>query len=177
VKDPCTLARAFVELVGRRPAFRTRLRLAIIGDGSLRAEVLAILAGGGCQELAVVTGWRDDIPELMRQLDLFVLPSLNEGISNTILEAMASGLPVVATAVGGNGELVVEGENGTLVPPASPGRMADAMERYLLDPALTASQAEGSRRRAELEFSLEVMVRRYAALYDELLPARADGAA
>jgi len=169
VKDPCTLARAFVELVRRQPAWKARLRLAIIGDGSLRAEVSAILAAGGCQDLGIVTGWRDDIPDLMRQLDIFVLPSLNEGISNTILEAMACGLPVVATAVGGNGELVVEGENGTLVPPASPESMADALERYLQEPGLTARQAAASRRRAEAEFSLDVMLRRYAALYDELL--------
>lgn len=175
VKDPCTLARAFVQLVGRQPACRARLRLAIIGDGNLRSEVLGILAAGGCQDLALVTGWRDDIPDLMRQLDLFVLPSRNEGISNTILEAMACGLPVVATAVGGNGELVVEGENGTLVPPATPDRMAEALERYLLDPVLTTSQARAARARAVREFSLDAMLRRYAALYDELLPARPGG--
>jgi len=177
VKDPCTLARAFAELVGRRPSYRTRLRLAIIGDGNLRKDVLAILSAAGCQELALVTGWRDDIPDLMRQLDLFVLPSINEGISNTILEAMACGLPIVATAVGGNGELVVEGENGSLVPPSSPARMADALERYVQDAALTAAQSQASRRRADREFSLGVMLRRYADLYTELLPGPAGTAA
>lgn len=173
VKDPCTLALAFVELVGREPAYRNRLRLAIIGDGSLRSAVLQILEAGRCQDLAVITGWRDDIPELMRQMDLFVLPSINEGISNTILEAMACGLPVVATAVGGNAELVVAGENGALVPPASPGALADALERYVLDAALTESHSRASRHRAETEFSLRGMLGRYADLYGELLPRAA----
>ena len=170
VKDPCTLAQAFAELVGRRPVYRSRLRLAIVGDGSLRQKVLEILAAGRCQDLAVITGWRDDIPELMRQLDLFVLPSINEGISNTILEAMACGLPVVATAVGGNSELVVAGENGMLVPPASPTALADALERYVEDATLTSSHSRAARRRAETEFSLSGMLGRYADLYAELLP-------
>jgi glycosyltransferase involved in cell wall biosynthesis len=170
VKDPCTLARAFADLVSRQPPYRDRLRLAIIGDGSLRTDVLAILSEHNCADLAVVTGWRDDIPELMRQLDLFVLPSINEGISNTILEAMACGLPIVATAVGGNAELVMEGENGMLVPPSSPGAMADALERYVQDAILTAAHAQASRRRADLVFSLGGMLRRYTDLYAGLLP-------
>ncbi|MBL8201873.1 MAG: TIGR03088 family PEP-CTERM/XrtA system glycosyltransferase [Chromatiales bacterium] len=177
VKDPCTLARAFAELVARQPSYRARLRLAIIGDGNLRGDVLAILAAAGCAELAVVTGWRDDIPDLMRQLSLFVLPSINEGISNTILEAMACGLPVVATAVGGNAELVVEGENGCLVPPSSPVRMADALERYVQDAVLTGAQSRAARLRAVEEFSLDVMLRRYSDLYTELLPGAASKAA
>ena len=177
VKDPCTLALAFAELVGRQPAYRSRLRLAIVGDGSLRPEVLEIRVAGRCRDLAVITGWRDDIPELMRQMDVFVLPSINEGISNTILEAMACGLPIVATAVGGNSELVVDGENGALVPPASPAALADVLERYVHDAGLTAAQSRASRQRAEHEFSLGGMLGHYADLYTELLPHTARQAA
>jgi len=172
VKDPCTLARAFVELVRRQPESRQRLRLAIIGDGALRPEVETILGAGGCRELSLVTGWRDDIPELLRQLDVFVLPSLNEGISNTILEAMATGLPVVATAVGGNGELVVEGENGTLLAPGDANALAAALERYVADPLLRARQARAARQRALEVFGMDVMLRNYADLYAGLLPPR-----
>lgn len=177
VKDPCTLARAFTMLIARQPAYRARLRLAIIGDGSLRQELLAILAEGACADLAIITGWRDDIPDLLRQLDLFVLPSINEGISNTILEAMASALPVVATAVGGNAELVTDGGNGALVPESSPAAMADAIDRYVRDPQLTSAHARASRQRVEADFSLGVMLRRYGALYDELITPAARQAA
>jgi sugar transferase (PEP-CTERM/EpsH1 system associated) len=169
VKDPCTLARAFALLVTRNPDYRQWLRLAIVGDGELRTDVLEILVAGSCADLAVVTGWRDDIPDLMRQFDLFVLPSINEGISNTILEAMASGLPVVATAVGGNGELVVVGEHGELVPASAPEALADAIECYARDPVRTATEARASRLRAETVFSLGAMLRGYANLYAEVL--------
>jgi sugar transferase (PEP-CTERM/EpsH1 system associated) len=169
VKDPCTLARAFCLLIARRPDLRPRVRLALIGDGQLRAEVEAILADGACASLAVVTGWRDDVGQLMRQLKIFVLSSLNEGISNTILEAMATGLPVIATDVGGNGELVVPGTNGALVPPADPDALAATLESLLADPAALAAAGAASRARVERSFSLGRMLDQYAALYTRLL--------
>ena len=97
------------------------MRLVIVGDGSTRAECLALLADAGVESLAWLPGERADVPDLMRTFDVFALPSLGEGISNTILEAMATGLPVVATRVGGNAELVEEGVTGTLVPAGMPG--------------------------------------------------------
>ncbi len=177
VKDPCTLARAFVLLINRNPVYRGHLRLAIVGDGRLRDEVLAILAAGHCEDLAVITGWQDAIPDFMRQFDLFVLPSINEGISNTILEAMACGLPVVATAVGGNGELVIDGENGTLVPAGSPEAMASAFETYVRRRERASAEALVSRRRAETLFSLEAMLQGYSDLYADLIPHNARRAA
>lgn len=102
-------------------------------------------------------------------LTFFCLPSLGEGISNTILEAMASGLPVVATSVGGNSELVVEAETGYLVPPADPLAMASVFEKYLDFPELIDTHGYNARKRVEDEFSLEAMVRRYQAMYDEVL--------
>ena len=101
--------------------------------------------------------------ESLRGFDLFVLPSKAEGISNTILEAMATGLPVVATRVGGNPELVVEGKTGTLVPSSDPAALAGAIARYAGSPVVAAHGAAG-RARACAEFSLARMVSRYADL-------------
>ncbi len=89
VKDQCTLARSFVLALQMNPSAQDRMRLVIVGDGALRAECESILEEGGARHLAWFAGDRNDIPEIMRGLDCFVLPSLGEGISNTILEAMS----------------------------------------------------------------------------------------
>lgn len=169
VKDQVTLARAFAELVKRFPQERHRLRLVIVGEGSLRGEVESVLAKAGLATSAWFAGARDDVPQLLRSFDVFVLPSLGEGISNTILEAMASGLPVVATDVGGNGELVTEGRNGYLVPRDDPLAMAEQLGRYVADSSLRSAHGRFSRKRAEREFSLVGMVHRYTAVYDDLV--------
>ena len=96
VKHQTLLARAFVAALAQQPALRARLRLVMVGDGPLRDECLAILGAGGVADLAWLPGERADVPDVMRGLDCFVLPSKAEGISNTILEAMACALPVVA---------------------------------------------------------------------------------
>src|SRR5580765_3810363 len=100
------------------------------------------------EKYAWLPGNRDDVARIMRGFDLFVLPSLAEGISNTILEAMASGLPVVATAVGGNPELVENGRTGQLVPPAEPMAMAQAMLCYYTDTAECKRQGHAARESA-----------------------------
>jgi glycosyltransferase involved in cell wall biosynthesis len=102
-------------------------------------------------------------------MDVFVLPSINEGISNTILEAMATGLPVVAAHVGGNPELVADGVTGALYDPARPGTLEAALVPYLADPAHREAHGRAGRERVVQNFSLEAMVQRYQALYDELL--------
>ena len=104
----------------------------------------------------------------MRSLDLFVLPSLGEGISNTVLEAMACGLPVVATRVGGNPELVEEGRTGVLVPSADPSAMASAIRGYHDDRDRTRRQGTLARETAIQRFGLDVMVNNYLNLYDRL---------
>jgi len=104
VKDQTTLANAFIEVLRSLPELRHKLRLLMIGDGPLRKQSQTLLDEAGVADLAWLPGNRNDIPAIMRGLDCFVLPSLGEGISNTILEAMSSGLPVIATDVGGNGE-------------------------------------------------------------------------
>jgi len=166
VKNQTLLARAFIRALEIAPALRKRLRLVMIGDGPLRGEVLAMLAAAGVAEFAWLPGERHDVPEILRGLDCFVLPSLAEGISNTILEAMASGLPVIATRVGGNPELVSDGITGRLVPSNDVEALAEAILAYAQAPAL--AQRHGRQGRAEVErrFSLEAMVDDYRRLYD-----------
>ncbi len=169
VKDQLTLARAFVLLLRMLPQVERRLRLVMVGDGPLREQVAGILSQAGAGKLAWLAGERDDVPQLMRGLDLFVLPSLAEGVSNTLLEAMASGLPVVATAVGGNPELVDDGRTGRLVPAADPQALALAIREYVVNPEMAKRQGSAARRITEQRFGLDVMVKKYIDLYDRVL--------
>jgi glycosyltransferase involved in cell wall biosynthesis len=169
VKDQTNLAHAFVLAVDAEPSLRERLRLVMIGDGPLRRESLAILEAAGLAELAWLPGERKDIPDVMRGLDCFVLPSLGEGISNTILEAMASGLPVIATAVGGNPELVQEGLTGHLVPAADPGALARAIIDLAQSPEKARAMGYAGRKRIEAQFSMTAMIDSYQQIYDRLL--------
>ena len=169
VKDQTTLARAFVLALQMDPALRERLRLVMIGDGPLRGECLAILQAGGVADLAWLPGERDDIPEIMRGLDCFILPSLGEGISNTILEAMASGLPVIATTVGGNVELVEEGVSGALVQAAAPSALAGCIVDLAQHPENARLMGLAGRRLVEERYSMAAMVASYQRLYDRML--------
>lgn len=175
VKDPLNLARAFLQLLRSQPQLAECARLVVVGTGPLQDDLETVLKEGGVRHLCWLTGNRDDIPALLRGFDLFVLPSLAEGISNTILEAMASGLPVVATVVGGNPELVEDGVTGRLVPPANPLALADVMRVYLENPKLVRAHGLAGRRRVEERFSLETMVGAYAELYASLLEHRGIG--
>ncbi len=172
VKDPLTLARAFVRLVQTLPQAKRRLRLVMIGDGPLRERARVLLAEAGVEHCAWLPGERNDVPRMMRSFDLFVLPSLAEGISNTVLEAMASGLPVLATAVGGNPELLEPGVTGTLVPRNDPESMARAMRAYVESTELCRRQGSEARRTVERRFGMEDMVNAYMAVYDRLLARR-----
>src|SRR5260221_10845239 len=169
VKDQLTLARAFARLMRAMPGAEQRLRLVMVGDGPLREEVRMLLAEAGIGEYAWLPGNRDDVERIMRGFDLFVLPSLAEGISNTILEAMATGLPVVATAVGGNTELIQAGITGTLVPQADAESMAHAVLAYADNTELCRRHGEQARRVIEDSFSMETMVNSYLVVYDRLL--------
>ncbi len=173
VKDQLTLARAFVRLTQGIPGAEQRLRLVMIGDGPLRERVRVLLADAGVERFAWLPGERNDVPRIMRSFDLFVLPSLAEGISNTILEAMASGLPVLATAVGGNPELIEDGVTGTLVPRDDPESMARAMRAYAESTELCRRHGMDARRTIERKFGMEAMVDAYMAIYDKLLASNA----
>ncbi len=169
VKDQVTLVRAFVELLRKTPQFGQTVRLVCIGDGPLRTQCMDILEQSGLGRLAWFPGERNDIAEILRGLDVFVLPSRAEGISNTLLEAMATGLPVVATRVGGNPELVEDGRCGYLVPPNAPALLSDGLARYVADSGLRRSHGSSALARVRENFSLDLMLSRYTTLYDQLL--------
>lgn len=173
VKDFPTLVRAFLRLLDSEPEARARLRLAIVGEGEAREPCLELLRQGGAADLAWLPGERADTPELLRGMDVFVLPSLGEGTSNTILEAMASGLPVVATNVGGNPELVSEGTTGTLVPPAGADKLAEALRGYIADPERRRLHGQAARAEVERRFSMDAMVNGYLEVYDRVLRRKA----
>lgn len=169
VKNFISLVQAFLLLLTREPERRIRCRLMLVGDGPSRQSCLDLLEQAGAAHLAWLPGSRHDIPQLMRAMDLFVLPSLAEGSSNTILEAMASGLAVVATGVGGNGDLVQTNRSGMLVPPANPARLADAIDRYYRMPGLSRCHGARGRHLVLMQHSLSAMTNAYLGVYDALL--------
>jgi len=171
IKDPLNLARAFVRARQLEPAVAGRMRLVFVGDGALRSDVRQLLEQAGVGDRVWFAGERADVPEIMRGLDCFVLPSLAEGVSNTILEAMASGLPVVATRVGGNSELIESGMTGTLVPPASSEALAQAMLGYCNDRSTARRHAKAAQRIVVDRYSLTRMVSDYVNVYERALAA------
>lgn len=146
---------------------RERLRLVVVGDGPLLPDLRRLALSEGVSEQVWFAGGRDDVAHVLRGLDAFMLPSLMEGISNTLLEAMATRLPAIATRVGGNVELVDEQASGTLTPASDPSALAVAALKYLEDPALAMQHGDAARAEVEARFSLERMVEDYAALYEQ----------
>lgn len=171
VKDQTVLAKAFVRALELVPPLRGRIGLVMIGDGPLRGKCQAVLDRAGVAAEAWLPGERSDVAEVMRGLDCFVLPSLAEGISNTILEAMATGLPVLATRVGGNAELVDHERTGLVVPSADVEAMARALIAMAADPVRAAAWGRAGRVAVEQRFSLGAMVTAYQGLYDRQLAA------
>ncbi|WP_022948483.1 TIGR03088 family PEP-CTERM/XrtA system glycosyltransferase [Methylohalobius crimeensis] len=170
VKDQTTLVKAFIRLLeNHRPELKAKARLIAVGDGPLRQECIDLLEQAGMQKSAWLPGERGDIPAILRGLDFFVLPSRAEGISNTILEAMATGLPVIATEAGGNPELVRHEVSGTLVPVADPDAMAAVLVRYVESETLRSQCGEAGLQRVQADFSLAAMVVQYQRIYDNCL--------
>lgn len=169
VKNQMLLVRACGLLGRQAPELDGQWQLRLVGDGPERPALQAAITAEGLGAVATITGWTDDVPGALRSLDVFVLPSLNEGISNTILEAMATGLPVIATAVGGSPELVLDNETGFLIPVDDPAALADRLVRYLRSPALAEAHGRRARERAEQEFSIQRMLGDYARLYAAVL--------
>lgn len=167
-RNHAALVEAFLRLIASPHPAHQRLRLLIVGDGPARADCQAMLNRAGAAHRAWLPGERGDVAQLMRAMDLFVLPSVAEGSSNAILEAMATGLPVVATAVGASTELVHPGFTGILVPPMAPDLLAAAIADYCRIPEMGARHGARARSTVIARHSLPAMARSYLAVYDAL---------
>lgn len=146
-------------------------RYVIAGDGAHRPELEQRAAELGLQDRVVFTGFRTDAPDLLSESAISVLPSLSEGLSNSLLESMAVGTPVVATRVGGNPEIIEHGISGLLTPPRDPESLASAMILLLEDPNRASQMGEAGRRRVAELFSVERSVTEVENLYCKLLRA------
>ncbi len=168
VKDQATLLRAARLVLDREPRFR----LDLVGDGEMRPELERLAAELCLGDAVRFHGFHDDVRPFLAAADLFVLSSLSEGIAITLLEAMAAGLPVVATDVGGNSEVVVHDETGLLVPVGNPAALADGLLRMLGDPAAAGRMGRAGRERVATNFALKTTIDEYESLYLELLHRR-----
>jgi glycosyltransferase involved in cell wall biosynthesis len=148
------------------------VRFLVAGDGSERSELEQQARNLRLGDRVEFLGERDDVPRLLRQADVFVLPSLYEGLPVSVLEAMAAGTPVVATAVGGTDEAVVCGETGILVPPRDPQALAKALREILSSAPLARKFIAGAKARVRTTFSAEAVARGVSAVYGELCPRR-----
>jgi len=148
------------------------LRLLIVGTGALLPELQRQAAELGLTERVIFCGFHRDVVPFLQAADVFVLPSVQEGLSLSALEAMALGKPVVACRVGGTPEVVVDGETGLLVAPGEPTELARALEQLLADPAEGRRMGEAGRRRVREAFDLEQMVSKIEAIYRDLIAGR-----
>ncbi|GAA0369552.1 glycosyltransferase [Bowmanella denitrificans] len=169
VKNQAYLIDAFAELLKMLPSHRDRIALMLVGDGVTRIRLQKRVVETGIEDRVWFAGDRADVPALMQSMDVFVLPSLAEGISNTVLEAMATGLPVLATNVGGNPDLIMpEYVRDHLVPVGEPQRLAEMMARYALQPQLAESDGYQIQAYCQSRFSLASMVAKYHAIYRQV---------
>lgn len=172
VKGQLNLLQAFALTRATLAAEGIPIKLVLVGDGPMAPKLQAFVTERGLTNEVHFAGAQDNVPDYIRAFDVFVLPSLAEGISNTVLEAMSTGLPVIASAVGGNPELVADGQSGCLVPAADPQRLAEAMLRYGRDTSLRLSHGRQGRERINQCFSLTRMVANYGSIYDQWLDKR-----
>lgn len=161
VKNHACLLRAFVKVIAEHPT----ARLILVGDGQLRREIEERIVENGLSEHVLMTGVRSDVPDVYRALDVCVLPSLAEGASISILEAMASGVCIVASKVGGTPELLDNGACGLLVPSNDPGALAQGICKVLADSELRRTLGAAARGRCVERFSFAEVVGRYEQIY------------
>ena len=168
VKDHATLVRAFALLRSQLPELSARLRLAIVGDGPQLHTLQALVVAEQLADAVWLPGARTDIPGLLRSWRVFVNSSIAEGMPASVLEAMACGLPVVATRVGGTVDAVEDGETGRLVGPSDPQALADALAGYVNEPAFARWHGAAGRERVLRRYGMAAMVAAYQSMYDVL---------
>jgi glycosyltransferase involved in cell wall biosynthesis len=168
IKNHALLLRALDRVREHLPC----VRLLVIGDGPLHGELESLTARLNIRANVTFLGTRNDVPDLLAALDLFILSSISESLSLTLIECCAAGKPIVATDVGGNREIVRHGQTGLLVPPDDDGALANAITEILSDPARGTRMGRAARTRFEEEFTLEVMAAKYRTLYEDLAAKR-----
>jgi len=169
VKNQRSLLLAFRTIFDERPELKKTWRLIIVGDGPLNDVLAREVVELGLSDNVWLTGDRNDVSRLLNRLHVFVLPSLAEGISNTLLEAMACSLPIVATAVGGNIELVKNGYNGVLVEVNKPLELAQALLELMNNPRLGRDMGRAGKERVTKDFHWSRTLASYLSVYDKLL--------
>jgi len=172
---PKKAPRVFLDAAALVRASMPSARFLIVGGGPLRSDLESHARELGLSDAVRFAGESDDVPGVLEGVSVSVLTSIKEGCSNIVLETMAAGRPMVATAVGGNPELIVDGVTGFLVPVGDARAVADRVVRLLSDPALAARMGAAARERAFGELGVERMVERTVAVYREHLSARVPG--
>ena len=165
VKNQEMLIRSFAALKERC----SNVKLILVGDGPLKDKLVQLAVDLGISSSIIFLGRRADIPNILNMMDIFVLPSICEGMSNTILEAMSCGLPVIATDVGGNPEIVKRDVTGFLVPTNNKNALADAISFLVENPGRRKEMGFAGKKLVKTEFSLKTMVRNYEKMYKEMV--------
>jgi glycosyltransferase involved in cell wall biosynthesis len=162
----------FIEAAALVAGKVSEARFLIVGDGGRRTELEAHARRLGLENRVIFTGFRTDVPELLSEAAVSVLPSLSEGLSNSLLESMAAGVPVIAANIGGNPEIIEHDVSGLLVPVRDSAALAAAMGRLLDDPLLAARFGEAGRQRVAEVFSMERSLGEVESLYERLVEAQ-----
>ena len=161
VKDHFTLLRSFKILHERYP----NTKLVIVGDGAQKKNTLEFAKESGLQKATIFTGLRNDVPDILSAIDIFVLSSLNEGLSITLLEAISAGVPTIATAVGGNDEVIENGISGILVPPQDPEKIFEAITSIINNKDHANFLVENGLKRINEVFNIKIMIEKLENIY------------
>lgn len=163
-KGPDIFVRAAIEMLRHRDD----VGFVLFGDGPMKAEIVSLISQAGAVGHVTLAGFQTDLDRLMPNLDVLALTSYTEGLPNSVLEAMASCVPVVATSVGGVPEVISDGENGILVTPGDPTAVVEGLQRLLSDASLRSKITAAGLRRIEQEFTFEAQALRYESLIRDL---------